>query len=62
VWIQWLLRINPMYGIINAYRSALLGQHWDFISLGVSIVEVCVILFFGLFYFKRTERRFADIA
>jgi lipopolysaccharide transport system permease protein len=57
-----VLRLNPLYGIINAYRSALLGQHWDLNSLGISIVEVAILLLFGLFYFKKTERRFADIA
>jgi homopolymeric O-antigen transport system permease protein len=61
-WIRWLLRINPMYGIINGYRSALLGQHWDFPALIISIVEVAGILLFGMYYFKKTERRFADIA
>lgn len=61
-WIRWLLRLNPMYGIINAYRSALLKQHWDFPGLFMSIGEVAVILLFGLYYFKKTERRFADIA
>jgi lipopolysaccharide transport system permease protein len=61
-WIRWLLDLNPMYGIINAFRSALLGQRWDLPGLGVAIVEVGAILIFGLYYFKKTERRFADIA
>jgi len=61
-WIRWLLRLNPMYGIINAYRSALLRQHWDFPGLFMAIGEVAVILVFGVYYFKKTERRFADIA
>ncbi len=61
-WIRWLLRLNPLYGIINAYRSALLGQHWDYIGLAMSIGEVTVILLFGMYYFKKTERRFADLA
>jgi lipopolysaccharide transport system permease protein len=61
-WIRWLLRLNPMYGIINAYRSVLLKQHWDFPGFFMSIGEVAVILLFGLYYFKKTERRFADIA
>jgi lipopolysaccharide transport system permease protein len=61
-WIRWLLRLNPMYGIINAFRSALLKQHWDFPGLAIAIAEVGAILVFGLYYFKKTERRFADIA
>jgi lipopolysaccharide transport system permease protein len=61
-WIRWALRLNPMYGIINAFRSVLLGQHWDFPGLAISIVEVAGLLIFGLYYFKKTERRFADIA
>jgi len=62
VWIRWILRVNPMYGIINAFRSVLLGQHWDFPGLAISIVETVGLLIFGLYYFKKTERRFADIA
>jgi lipopolysaccharide transport system permease protein len=62
LWLVWVLRINPMYGIIGGYRSALLGQHWDFLALAISVVEVAGILLFGLYYFKKTERRFADIA
>jgi lipopolysaccharide transport system permease protein len=61
-WIRWLLRLNPLYGIINGYRSALLGQHWDYPGLLMSIAEVACILFFGMFYFKKMERRFADLA
>jgi lipopolysaccharide transport system permease protein len=61
-WIRWILRCNPMYGIINAFRSSLLGQHWDIPGLVVSIIEVAGLLVFGLYYFKKTERRFADIA
>jgi len=61
-WIRWLLRLNPMYGIINAFRSSLLKQHWDLAGLAIAIAEVAAILLFGLYYFKKTERRFADIA
>jgi lipopolysaccharide transport system permease protein len=61
-WKLWLLRINPLFGIINGYRSALLGAHWDWAALSISCVEVAGMLLFGLYYFKKTERRFADIA
>jgi len=61
---QWLLALNPMYGIIAAYRrfvlNETLGWHWMYLA---SSVVISVTLFvFGLFFFRRTERRFADIA
>jgi len=57
----WLM-INPFYGIISAFRSAILGEPWNFTALGLSIVMVIAVFIFGLFYFRKAERRFADIA
>ncbi len=59
---QWLLALNPMAGIIDAFRSALLGLPWNFTTLAVSSASSLVLLVFGLFYFRKTERRFADVA
>jgi len=59
---QWLLALNPMAGIIDAYRSALLGLPWNPVTLAVSSAASLVLLVFGLFYFRKTERRFADVA
>ena len=56
---------NPMYGLISAYRKVLLSDFdngWNPWSLVVSVVAAFVIFFLGIFYFRRTERRFADIA
>ena len=59
---QWLLAINPMAGIIDGFRAALLGRPWNLTALGISTASSLVFLAFGLFYFRRTERRFADVA
>lgn len=59
---HWLLALNPMAGIIDGYRSAILGKPWNLTMLGVSTAMTLVLLGFGLFYFRKTERRFADIA
>jgi lipopolysaccharide transport system permease protein len=59
---QWLWALNPMAGIIGGYRSAILGQPWNLLALTVSSVATAVLLLAGLFYFRSTERRFADIA
>jgi lipopolysaccharide transport system permease protein len=58
---NWLI-INPFYGIISAFRSAILGEPWNITALSVSIAMVIAIFIFGLFYFRKAERRFADIA
>ena len=59
---QWLLAINPMAGIIDAFRSALLGQPWNLLTLGISTLSASLMFAYGLFFFRKTERRFADVA
>jgi lipopolysaccharide transport system permease protein len=58
---QLLYALNPMVGMISGFRSCLLGLpfHWDVI--GVSFLTGLAMLVVGLFYFRRQERRFADI-
>ena len=54
--------LNPMVGIIEGFRSIVArGQApaWDLLAL--STVISCIILAGGYVYFKRAERRFADI-
>jgi lipopolysaccharide transport system permease protein len=54
--------INPMTGVVEGFRWAVLGRPsapWTLI--GVSAASAVVLLLLGLFYFDRVERRFADI-
>lgn len=54
--------INPMVGVIEGFRSALLGTVTFPTQLVLVSVGVSIILFIvGALYFKRTERFFADI-
>ncbi|MGB2985700.1 MAG: ABC transporter permease [Phycisphaerae bacterium] len=59
---HWVLALNPMAGIIDGYRSAILGKPWNLTTLGVSTAVTLALLTFSMFYFRKTERRFADIA
>lgn len=59
---KMLYALNPLTGIIAAFRSAITGQPWEWLHLASSVVLCSVLLVFGLFYFKRVERLFADIA
>jgi lipopolysaccharide transport system permease protein len=58
-----LYGLNPMAGVVEGFRWALLGQEnlaWDLVF--VSVLVVLALLISGLFYFRRTEHEFADIA
>ena len=56
-----VLHLNPMAGIIEGYRSALLGRPFDFAALAISLTVAALIFAAGLAYFERMERRFADV-
>ena len=54
--------LNPMAGVIEGFRSALLGSTpmpWDLIIVGTIVTLVLAVI--GLTYFKFTERIFADV-
>jgi lipopolysaccharide transport system permease protein len=58
---QWLLALNPMAGLINAYRASLLGhQPIDWQLLFISTIIILCLFISGLFYFRRMEKSFAD--
>jgi len=58
---RWLLRLNPMSGIIEGYRSALFGTPFDWPAIGIASVLTLVALIYAAYSFSRAERRFADI-
>ena len=60
--LRWILSLNPMFGIVLAFRSAILGLEWDFPCLSISTVAAVSSFLFAVFYFRRTERFFADFA
>jgi lipopolysaccharide transport system permease protein len=59
---QWILGLNPMAGIIDGFRSAILGKPWNVPTLLASMTSILVLLLAGAMYFRKTERRFSDIA
>jgi len=57
-----LYSLNPLVGVVEGFRWALLGMESpDFRLMAVSATVVLVILLGGLVYFKKTEQTFADI-
>jgi lipopolysaccharide transport system permease protein len=54
--------LNPMAAIIDSYRRVLLlNQPPDWSYLGLAATIAFALLIFGYAYFKRSERRFADV-
>ncbi len=61
---QWrpLYGLNPMAGVVEGFRWALLGKGQPpGVLLLVSLFTVVVILTSGLYYFRRAEKTFADV-
>jgi len=58
---RWLLDLNPMTGVIEGFRSALLGQAFQWSAIAYSAGFTIVVLLYASFSFRRMERYFADI-
>lgn len=57
-----LYGLNPMAGVVEGFRWALLGKSEPpGTLLAVSVVVVILILVGGLYYFRRMEQEFADV-
>jgi lipopolysaccharide transport system permease protein len=54
--------LNPMVGVVDGFRWALLGKpESPGVPILVSVIVVCLLLAGGLYYFRRLEQQFADI-
>ena len=59
---RWLYGLNPMAGVVEGFRWALLGKAVaPGPLLAVSVVVVLLLLVSGLYYFRRMEETFADL-
>lgn len=58
---KWLIELNPMTGIIEAFRFGFLGQgELTFSSFGYSAAFTLVALVLGVIIFNKTEKTFVD--
>jgi lipopolysaccharide transport system permease protein len=58
-----LLALNPLTGIVDGFRWCLLGEGFrlEAIPLAISAVVGLILLGTGLWFFRKTERQFADV-
>lgn len=58
---QAVYSLNPMAGVVNGFRWALLGtKTGPDLNMAVSVAISIIVLISGLFYFRSMERTFAD--
>jgi len=61
-WLKPVYLLNPMAGIIDGYRRALLhGTHPDFAYLAIAYPVAILTVGVAYLFFKRAERSFADV-
>jgi lipopolysaccharide transport system permease protein len=60
---QAVYALNPLVGIIDGFRWAILGGSvpWDSQTFGLSVAVTGLFLVLGVWYFRRMERSFADV-
>jgi lipopolysaccharide transport system permease protein len=61
--LRFLYSLNPMVAVIDGFRWAIAGGTFQFYMPGLiaSITMTVVMLISGLFFFRRTEKTFADL-
>lgn len=62
--IQKILKINPMYYIVNGYRDSFINKVWFWESLDRTLLfwaVTSIILYLGEFLFKKFKPQFADV-
>jgi lipopolysaccharide transport system permease protein len=59
---NFLLSLNPMVGAIMIFRNAIANTPLDFTVLIISILSALTMFIAGLYYFRKTEYYFADLA
>ena len=57
-----LYYLNPMVGVIEGFRWAMLGATSpDWQMMGISFVVTCLLLVSGVIFFRKSEATFADV-
>lgn len=63
-WLMFILKINPLFYIVNGYRSAMFEQKWfwqDFYSTMYFWIVTVVFFGIGALVFRRLKVHFADV-
>ncbi|GAB4280909.1 MAG: ABC transporter permease [Marinilabiliales bacterium] len=61
-WAKYLIALNPMSGAIDLSRNAIINASFNINLFLISVSSAILFFILGLFYFRKTEAYFADIA
>jgi lipopolysaccharide transport system permease protein len=59
--LRWIVSLNPLTGIVEGFRYALLGGAVSWVLVSASLLAACAIFALGLSVFLRMQRIFADV-
>lgn len=57
---RWVMMLNPLTGIIEAYKASLFGRDFNWFALAYSFGFTVVLFLFACYWFRRMERSFAE--
>ena len=61
-WAKYILAINPLYSAIELFRSSFSNSVLHIYMVLISLTSAAILFIIGLFYFRKTEAYFADLA
>lgn len=61
-YLQFALKLNPLSGALELMRGLFTGYAIDTETVLLSLTSSTVLFFIGIFYFRKTESYFADLA
>lgn len=62
IFIKWIVKINPMTSAIEAFRASFIKEYALTEDFYISLFVALLLFFVGLYYFRKTEHYFADLA
>jgi len=62
VWLKNVLALNPVNAAIELMRAPLSGSQPDTTVLSIGLASTLVLLMAGIYFFRKTESYFADLA
>lgn len=60
--LQWIMRLNPIAGAINLMRSVFIDGAVQWAAVALQFLVAITFLLLGVYFFRKTEAYFADLA